>query len=158
MEDIKDKVDKIIEDDKDNINNQIRECVKENIEKIVSEYFKDNGINQYKLEDALRTKVKDEIKSAGFLHTQHLDENIIASVKTNTEKYVSELVREEVYNILKKGELREIVQESIKAILPEIIYYSLLNTTANEIYQNREESRSRSIQDVMNIVSDRLKM
>ena len=159
MEDIKDKVDAVIEDNSE-IKNEIYKCVKDNISEFVNAYFKKNNVNAYKLEDAIRTEINRNIKSTGFDITEHsnLDAMIRDSIKENTEKYVSELVRGEVYNILKSGELREVVKETIKSTLPEIIYNHLSNSVNAEISRNFYNQKDNAIKEITDIISNRIRI
>lgn len=159
MEDIKDKVDVVIEDNNE-IKNEVYKCVKDNVSEFVDTYFKKNNVNAYKLEDAIRTEINRNIKSTGFDITEHsnLDAMIRDSIKENTEKYVSELVRGEVYNILKSGELREVVKETIKSTLPEIIYSNLSNSVNAEISNNLYNQKNNAIKEITDIISDKIKI
>ena len=159
MEDLKEKVDEVIEDNNE-VKNEVYKCVKDNVSKFVDTYFEKNSINAYKLEDAIRTEVNRNIKSTGFDITEHsnLDTMIRDSIKENTQKYVSELVRGEVYNILKTGELREVVKETIKSVLPMIIYNNLANCVDAEISNNFYNKTNNSIKEKTDIISNRIKL
>ena len=84
-------------------------------------------VNDYFVEQMIRDVAKEEVRNRLNANTTITDDSLTTIVNDQiakyTKKYVDDLVREEVYNILKTGKLREIIKE----MAPELIRSSVMS-------------------------------
>jgi hypothetical protein len=86
--------------------------------KLVNDYFVEQIIR-----DVAKEEVRDRLNANATITESSLTAIVNDQIAKYTKKYVDDLVREEVYNMLKTGKLREIIKE----MAPELIRSSVIS-------------------------------
>ncbi len=86
--------------------------------KLVNDYFVEQMIR-----DVAKEEVRNRLNANATITNDSLTTIVNDQIAKYTKKYIDDLVREEVYNILKTGKLREIIKE----MAPELIRSSVMS-------------------------------
>lgn len=116
-------------------------------DKMVNDYFVEQTIR-----DVAKEEVRDRLNANATITESSLNTIVNNQIAKYTKKYIEELVRDEVYNMLKTGKLREIIKE----IAPELIKASIISHVTGAVDDNMKNFNKTVDDSILQMIKSKI--